>query len=87
MTTERVCNFKDSTLKRQIPITALQGITKSLAKDHSHFIIHVLNDYDYRYKSNKYMELIIEATKRCYYDKTVKNLPVYGVPSKVKKYV
>jgi len=74
-------------MKREIPILNLQGITKSLQKDHSHFIIHVINDYDYRYKSNKYMGLIIETIKACYYEKTVKNLPIFGVPDKVKKYV
>lgn len=33
------------------------------------------------------MDAIVEAIKKCYYAKTVQNLPIYGVPSKVKKFV
>jgi len=61
-------------------------LTKSLDKDHSHFVIHVFNDYDYRFKSDKHMDTIVEAIKKCYYDKLVQNLPVYGVHDKVKKF-
>ena len=33
------------------------------------------------------MDMIIETIKARYYEKTVKNLPIFGVPDKVKKYV
>ena len=54
------------------------------------FIIHVKNDYDYRFATYiggaKERDEIIEALKKCYYAKTQQILPVYGVPKGLKSH-
>ena len=50
------------------------------------FIIHVKNDYDYRFISDQFQE-IKECIKYLYHAVTSKNLPIYKVAnSKLKEY-
>ena len=57
---------------------------------HKGFVIHVKNDYDYRFATNlggaKERAEIIDTLRQCVYLKTKQILPVYGVPSKLKSY-
>lgn len=89
ITNERVLNFNGVELKRGITITDLVGITKSLEKKGKvQFVIHVNNDYDYRFKDgDNQMEAIVDVVKRIYFDKMTRNLPIFGVTTKVKKFV
>jgi|JI9StandDraft_2_1071091.scaffolds.fasta_scaffold585891_1 hypothetical protein len=50
------------------------------------FIIHVKNDYDYRFISDQFQE-IKECLKYLYHSVTSKNLPIYKVANpKLKDY-
>jgi len=46
-------------LKRAIPISAIGGVSKSLAKKSCEFVIHVPEQYDYRYQSERRDEIIM----------------------------
>jgi len=89
ITNERVLNFNGVEMKRAISITDLVGITKSLEKKGKiQFVIHVANDYDYRFKDgDKQMDAIVDVVKRLYFEKMTRNLPIFGVQTKVKKFV
>ena len=47
--------------------------------------MHVRNEYDYQFESD-FRKEIFEAFKYIYYKENGTNLPVYGVPDKLKDY-
>ena len=47
--------------------------------------MHVKNEYDYRFVSESRDELF-DHIKACYFHMMNANLPVYGVPGKIKEY-
>ena len=49
------------------------------------FIVHVKDEYDYRFICEERDELF-EALKQCYFNIMNDNLPIYGVPSKLKEF-
>jgi len=62
------------------------GFTHSKVGGVKEFILHVKNDYDYRFVSDQYLE-IKEAVKYFFNKATGKNLPIYKVQnSKLKEY-
>ncbi len=52
-------NFKGSNLRRRIPLDRIDAITTSSTS--YEFIIHVHNEYDYRYISFEMRELIVKT--------------------------
>ena len=66
----------------------MKGITKSLKKDVKEFLIHVKDEYDYRFEceSTDKVQTIIEACKYTYWKTHGKNVPVYGVPDGLKEF-
>jgi serum/glucocorticoid-regulated kinase 2 len=60
-------------------------LTKSSDAGNFEFIVHVKNEYDYRFTSDARDELF-EHIKACYFHMMNANLPVYMVPGKVKEY-
>ena len=60
LTNQRVCNFDKEKLQRDVDVTKLIGVTKSVEKSSHEFVIHFDHEYDYRFTSNK-IEVIIEA--------------------------
>ena len=48
-------------------------------------MVHIKNEYDYRYESDFRAE-IFEAIKWVYYQTNKVNLPVFGVPFKLKEF-
>ena len=71
-------------LKRIIKVSNLGGVTKSLHEKSFEFIIHVPNEYDYRYSAmtERNREEIISALKLAVLSTCKKDLIVYGVPNK-----
>ena len=49
------------------------------------FIVHVNDEYDYRFVCDMREELF-EQLKACYFNLMNKNIPIYGVPAKLKEY-
>lgn len=68
-------------LKRAIPVSSIGGLSKSLSKKSQEFVIHVPEQYDYRYQSEK-REEIIQSLKMAYISLMKTNLPIYGIDSK-----
>lgn len=81
----RLYNFRERSgkrkLKRAIPIAAIGGISKALAKKSTEFVIHVPEQYDYRYQSDKRDE-IIQSIKMAYISLMKTDLPIYGLDVK-----
>ncbi len=68
-------------LKRAIPITSIGGLSKSLSKKSNEFVIHVPEQYDYRYQS-EHRDEIIQSLKMAYISLMKTNLPIYGIDAK-----
>lgn len=69
ITSARLYNFRKKggkwMLKRAIPIASIGGLSKSLSKKSNEFVIHVPEQYDYRYQSD-HREEIISSLKMSY---------------------
>ena len=50
LTNQALYNLKKDSIQRKITINLMKGITKSLKKDVKEFIIHVKDEYDYRFE-------------------------------------
>ena len=57
---------KGYTIKRDISVNKITALTKSTNPGNLEIIVHVKEDYDYRFKCDKREELI-GAIKECYY--------------------
>ena len=53
--------------------------------DMAHGICHVKDEYDYRFVCDKREELF-DHLKECYFNLMNENLPIFGVPGKVKEF-
>ena len=75
--------IKESSNWRIDPISfaAIGGISKSLNKKCSEFVIHVPEQYDYRYQFEKYDE-IIQCIRMAYISLMKEDLPMYGIDAK-----
>jgi len=60
-------------------------MTKSTKEDNTEFIVHVRSEYDYHFECDKRTD-IFNAVKYVYHQNNKTNLPVYGVPDKLKHY-
>jgi len=85
LTTEKLCNVKKNEFQRVIKIANVRGVTKSTTKDNWEFVVHVRDEYDYRFICQVRDELF-ECLKQVYYLATGKNLPVFGVDGKLSNY-
>lgn len=63
----------------------MKALTKSTEAGNTEFIVHVKDEYDYRFICEMRDELF-EQLKSCYFNLMNANLPIYGVPSKLKEY-
>lgn len=85
VTNARIYNFKErkgkKLLKRAIPIAAIGGVSKCLYKKSSEFVIHVPEQYDYRYQSEKRDE-VIQSLQMAYISLMKSNLPIFGIEAK-----
>jgi hypothetical protein len=72
-------------VQRRISVDAIKAVTKSTKPDNTQFIVHVKSEYDYQFESD-FRKEIFDAFKWVYFMKNHQNLPVYGVPDKLKDY-
>ena len=49
------------------------------------FVVHVKSEYDYMFESD-FRQQIFDALKWTYHQHYGKNLPIYGIPFKLKEY-
>jgi hypothetical protein len=85
LTNEYLYNIKKNKVQRKIGINNIKAVTKSTQQGNQQFIIHIKSEYDYMFESDQIRE-IFDAIKYVYYQTKSSNLPVYGVPDKLKDY-
>ena len=85
LTTHHLANVKDHDFQRKIKLTNIKAMTKSTELNNNEFICHVKDEYDYRFVCEKREELFSHI-KECYFTLMNENLPIYGVPGKVKEF-
>lgn len=78
ITTENIYNIKKDKIKRRIRIVNLSGLSKSNLGAKNEFTLHVKQDYDYRFITDRRSE-IIELIKHRFAEKTFENLPIFGI--------
>jgi serum/glucocorticoid-regulated kinase 2 len=75
ITTMAVYNLKGTTIKRRIDIDKIKAVTVS--KIGTEFIIHVPEEYDYRYASSDRRDQIIFSILRACRESCGTKLPIY----------
>ena len=63
----------------------MKALSKSTEASNMEFIVHVKDEYDYRFNCEMREELF-EQLKACFFNLMNLNLPIYGVPQKLKEY-
>ena len=63
----------------------MKALSKSTEPGNMEFVVHIKDEYDYRFICETREELF-EQLKACFFNLINKNLPIYGVPSKLKDY-
>ena len=65
-------------MKRRIAIKKISGITKSKDAKSLEFVLHVPEEYDYRFAANR-RDIIINYIKKIFLFHQKANLPIFGV--------
>ena len=85
LTNMNLYNIKKDSVQRRIGVDSIKSVTKSTKGNSQEFVVHVKSEYDYRFES-EYRNEIFEAIKYTCWKNNKVNLPVYGVPDKLKDY-
>lgn len=85
VTNKNLYNLKKAEMQRRIAINQIKAVTKSTKAGNLQFIVHINSEYDYMFDS-EYRKEIFEALKWIYYQENKMNLPVFGVPDKLKDF-
>jgi len=85
LTNTSLYNIKKNTSQRKISIFNIKAVTKSTQPNNKQFIVHINSEYDYMFESDQISE-IFEAIKLVFWQNKKINLPVFGVPDKLKDY-
>ena len=71
--------------QRNIRLQRVMALSKSTEAGNKEFVVHVKGEYDYRFICDLRDEMF-EQIKACYFHLMNENLPVYGVPGKLKQH-
>lgn len=85
LTNQCLYNIKKSHVQRKITVGNIKAVTKSTHPGNQQFIVHIKSEYDYMFESDHIKE-IFDAIKFVYWQNNNTNLPVFGVPDKLKDY-
>lgn len=66
ISTKAVYGLSKKTLKRKIPVSKIGGLTVS--KIGKEFVLHVPDEYDYRYSSSEHLDDVLEMICKAYCD-------------------
>lgn len=69
--------------QRSIRLQKVMALSKSTEAGNKEFVVHVKGEYDYRFIC-ELRDDMFEQIKACYFHLMNDNLPVYGVPGKLK---
>ena len=85
VTNTHVYNLKKKSVQRAIRISALRGCTQSLQKGNFEFVVHIRNEYDYRFICDVREELF-QSLKACFFMVANDNLPIFALDEPLKKW-
>ena len=85
LTTKHIYNLKNLKIRRKIPITDVKAIIKSKTLDQ--FVLHIPNDYDFRFELENKDEFIKILQLRFANLNPVETLKIYIVSDELEKYV
>lgn len=82
ITINGIYNIHKKSIKRKLDFAKISAVTKTISPSSNtrEFTIHLPEEYDYRYLSDR-REAIIDIIKRRFYDIKKKNLPTFGTSS------
>ena len=73
-------NLKMMKFQRCIKLQDIRGVTKSTLLKQKEFVVHVRNQYDYRWRATEEKrDFVIKNLQSAFFTKTGRNLPIYGV--------
>ena len=52
LTNHSLYNIKKDNIQRKIGVVSIKALTKSSKKDNLEFVVHIKNEYDYRFESD-----------------------------------
>ena len=84
---KRWCLIKSHYLafQRSIRLQKVMALSKSTEQGNKEFVVHVKGEYDYRFICEMRDDMF-EQIKACYFHLMNENLPVFGVPGKLKQH-
>jgi hypothetical protein len=85
LTTNQIANIKGKGFQRSIRVQTIRALSRSTVKNDFDFIVHVKDEYDYRFICED-RELLFTHLKAVYFNKMNKNLPIFNVPEGLSKY-
>ena len=85
LTNHALYNLKDTSFQRRISIKSIKAISRSSKKGCLEFVVHVKDQYDYRFDSDS-RRAIFDAVKFHYWKTNKSNIPVFEVPDSLKDY-
>lgn len=75
ISTKAVYGLSKKTLKRKIPVSKIGGLTVS--KIGSEFVLHVPDEYDYRYSSSDHLDNVLEMICKAFCETTKQKLSFF----------
>ena len=70
-------------IQRCISLDKIKWVTIGTQQGNDQFIINVIDEYDYLFRSKDMRPYILNALKHVYFNAKNQNLPVFGVPEKL----
>ncbi len=83
LTNSRIYNLKGDKIQRKIAVSSIRGLTRSTKSGNLEFVVHVKDEYDYRFES-EYRAEIFDAIKYTFWKTSGRNVPVFGVDDSLK---
>ena len=77
-------NFQ-TVFQRSIRLQKVMALSKSTEANNKEFVVDVRGEYDYRFIC-ELRDDMFEQIKACYFHLMNENLPVFGVPGKLKSH-
>jgi hypothetical protein len=85
LTTSQLCNVKGKEFLRSIGVKIMRGLSKNTLPGNDEFVVHVADEYDYRFICPLRDELIT-SIKAVYFNAMNANLPIYGTDKNLKEF-
>lgn len=75
VSSKAIYGLSKKSLKRKIPITKVAGLT--ISKTSSEFVVHVPDEYDYRYSSCDKRDHVLEMITKSFCEFTLRKITIF----------